>query len=190
MMIRRFLKMSQAKITLIGLENYLNPDRSVFDRMQLPEGIDKETLVGSILMRCQEFELLYTDPEQALKNDLASLAEQAAGFRPVSRFVPFCVEGEFYGVHFVDKIFGADVFFQDGQWYNRPLKTEVGELKEPDLENSETWLMAKAYAQAFLDCRKDGIEIAEIHDTRQTEQPLAGDLGESGGADEQRHRGE
>ena len=55
--------MSQAKITLIGIENYLNPERSVFDRMQLPEGIDKETLVGSILMRCQEFELLYTDPE-------------------------------------------------------------------------------------------------------------------------------
>ncbi len=104
-----------------------------------------------ILGRDRERSVLYTDPEQALKNDLASLAEQAAGFRPVSRFVPFCVEGEFYGVHFVDRIFGADVFFQDGQWYNRPLKTAVGELKEPDLENSETWRLAKAYAQAFLD---------------------------------------
>ena len=50
---------------------------------------------------------LYTDPAQALRNDLAALAEKAAGFQPVSRFVPFCAEGEFYGVHFVDRIFGA-----------------------------------------------------------------------------------
>ena len=55
--------MSQAKITLIGIENYLNPDRSVFDKMNLPEGIDKDTLIGSILLRCQEFELLYSDPD-------------------------------------------------------------------------------------------------------------------------------
>lgn len=55
--------MSQAKITLIGLENYLNPDHSVFENMQLPDGIDKDTLIGAILLRCQEFELLYSDPD-------------------------------------------------------------------------------------------------------------------------------
>ena len=55
--------MAQAKITLIGIENYLNPDRSVFDKMNLPSGIDKDTLIGSILLRCQEFELLYSDPD-------------------------------------------------------------------------------------------------------------------------------
>lgn len=55
--------MAQAKITLIGIENYLNPDRSVFDKMTLPDGIDKETLIGSIFLRCQEFELLYSDPD-------------------------------------------------------------------------------------------------------------------------------
>lgn len=55
--------MAQAKITLIGVENYLNPDRSVFDSMILPAGIDKDVLIGSIILRCQEFELLYSDPE-------------------------------------------------------------------------------------------------------------------------------
>lgn len=55
--------MSQAKITLIGIENYLNPDHSVFETMQLPEGIDKDTLIGAIILRCQEFELLYSDPD-------------------------------------------------------------------------------------------------------------------------------
>ena len=55
--------MSQAKITLIGIENYLNPDHSVFETMQLPAGIDKDTLIGAIILRCQEFELLYSDPD-------------------------------------------------------------------------------------------------------------------------------
>lgn len=55
--------MAQSKITLIGMERYLNPDHSVFDNMVLPEGIDRDTLIGTILMRCQEFELLYTDPD-------------------------------------------------------------------------------------------------------------------------------
>ena len=55
--------MAQSKITLIGMENYLNPDHSVFEQMQLPEGIDKDTLIGSIILRCNEFELLYSDPD-------------------------------------------------------------------------------------------------------------------------------
>lgn len=55
--------MPQSKMTLLGMEAFLNPDRSVFDELDLPEGIDKETLIGSIILRCQEFELLYSDPE-------------------------------------------------------------------------------------------------------------------------------
>ena len=55
--------MAQSKITLLGMEKYLNPDHSVFEKMQLPEGIDRDTLIGSIIMRCQEFELLYSDPD-------------------------------------------------------------------------------------------------------------------------------
>lgn len=55
--------MPQSKITLIGMEAFLNPDRSVFQDLELPEGIDKETLIGAITLRAQEFELLYSDPE-------------------------------------------------------------------------------------------------------------------------------
>lgn len=54
--------MAQSKITLIGLESFLEPN-SVFDELTLPTGIDLETLKGTILLRCQEFELLYPDPE-------------------------------------------------------------------------------------------------------------------------------
>ena len=55
--------MAQSKITLIGLEQFLNPDHSVFEAATFPEGIDTDTLKGAIFLRCQEFELLYPDPE-------------------------------------------------------------------------------------------------------------------------------
>ena len=55
--------MPQSKITLIGMENFLNPEHSVFEKLTLPEGIDKDTLIGAIILRCQEFELLYSSPD-------------------------------------------------------------------------------------------------------------------------------
>lgn len=55
--------MSKSKITLIGIENYLNPEHSVFEKLELPAGIDKDILIGAIILRCQEFELLYSDPD-------------------------------------------------------------------------------------------------------------------------------
>ena len=54
--------MAKSKITLIGLESFLEPN-SVFDELTLPDGIDLNTLKGTIFLRCQEFELLYPDPE-------------------------------------------------------------------------------------------------------------------------------
>lgn len=48
--------MSLAKITLIGMYNY---DPTLFDGLTVPEQLDKEVLVGNILMRSGDFETLY-----------------------------------------------------------------------------------------------------------------------------------
>lgn len=56
--------MSVAKITLIGMETFLNKtDKSVFDLLNLPEGIDKDNLCDNIILECGEFETVYSDPE-------------------------------------------------------------------------------------------------------------------------------
>lgn len=53
-----------AKITLIGFENYLQGyDNSLFNKLVLPEGIDKDTLTNNILLRAGEFEVLYSNPD-------------------------------------------------------------------------------------------------------------------------------
>jgi hypothetical protein len=52
--------MSSAKITLIGLYNY---DDTLFDLLQVPSGIDKQTLIDNMLLRSGDFEVMYPDPD-------------------------------------------------------------------------------------------------------------------------------
>lgn len=55
--------MALAKMTLIGLINYYdNVDQSedtLFDNLNLPEGIDKNTVINNIIMKGGEFPILY-----------------------------------------------------------------------------------------------------------------------------------
>lgn len=46
-----------------------NADTTIFDDMSLPEAIDREKVIGGILMKCSELEILYPDPEY-MKNAL------------------------------------------------------------------------------------------------------------------------
>ena len=98
-------------------------------------------------------DLMYTDPEAWIRDAVSHLVKHAHSRISDKYFVPLCIYDSIYGVHFVDRIFGCEVFFQDGQWYNRYLKNEVGQLQKPDLENNETWALAKRIANAFLDLK-------------------------------------
>ena len=49
-----------AKITLIGLLNY---DPDLFENLTVPEGIDRDTLLDNIILRCADFEVMYPDNE-------------------------------------------------------------------------------------------------------------------------------
>lgn len=51
--------MSKAKITLLGFYQY---NENLFDELVLPDGVDKDTLIDSILMRGAEYEVVYSDP--------------------------------------------------------------------------------------------------------------------------------
>ena len=57
------MAMTSAVITLIGIERSLSyENRSVFDDIVLPSGIDKDTLVNTIKLQAGSFEMLYSDP--------------------------------------------------------------------------------------------------------------------------------
>lgn len=52
----------QMTSTLSGMEQYFKyKNQSLFDEIRLPEGVDKQTLVNTILVESGEFEVMYTD---------------------------------------------------------------------------------------------------------------------------------
>lgn len=50
--------MSSATMTMIGMYNF---DNDLFELLTTPEGIDKQTLIDTILLRSGEFEVMYPD---------------------------------------------------------------------------------------------------------------------------------
>lgn len=59
--------MSESRLTILGLEDYMNnlrpTSRSLFEQLQLPAGIDKQLLVDNILIKSASYEMLYPDPD-------------------------------------------------------------------------------------------------------------------------------
>jgi hypothetical protein len=92
----------------------------------------------------------YAEPEQWVEQALADLAARAGALRDPAVFRPLCLEFNPYGVHFIDRMFGARVYHHADQWWSRPLGTPVGELAPPDLDRDETWRLARRIAAAFL----------------------------------------
>ena len=93
---------------------------------------------------------MYKHPDIWMFECLEDLANRADTLKNEKMFKPLCVECCFYGVHYIDKLLGADVFFQDGQWYNHYLETPVGSLKTPDWEHDELWQKTVLMTEAFL----------------------------------------
>ena len=55
--------MSSAKLTLIGMNSYFqNVNDDLFKNLELPEGLDKDTLTQNLLLEGGEFEVLYSNP--------------------------------------------------------------------------------------------------------------------------------
>lgn len=94
----------------------------------------------------------YKEPEKWVDECLEDIAlNKANAILNDEKFVPVCIEYGIYGVHYIDKILGANVYFKDGQWYNDYLTTPIGELKEPDLENDETFNLSIRAAKRFAE---------------------------------------
>lgn len=136
---------------ILNNSEYITYRERWFEKMEIlfQSGTGRMALNG-ILGESSDPGRIYREPDLWVEECLENLAQKIPDVFREDRFVPPCVESALYGVHFVDRIFGSRVYFQDGQWYNQYLDSEVGELSEPDLERSETWELAVRVAEAFL----------------------------------------
>jgi hypothetical protein len=91
------------------------------------------------------------DWERWLDESLVKLAEEAERSLDQGVFRPLSINYNPHGVHFVDYLFGADVFLLDGEsWQVHPLDTPVGSLQPPDLNVLPAWQVMQDFAKAFL----------------------------------------
>jgi len=129
---------------------WINRMQNLFDNK--PDKFNDENVIGvfGAWGTPSDPGLMLENPELWVKEALESIAEQAEACFDENNYCPLCIEFGLYGVHFVGSIFGADVFFQDGNWYSRYLTNAVGELKEVDLDKSETWQIVKRAAHEFV----------------------------------------
>lgn len=94
----------------------------------------------------------YREPEQWVDECMRDIAENKAKLiLNEDKFVPVCVEFGLYGVHYIDRILGSNVYFKAGQWYNDYITTPIGELRDPDLEHDETFLLSIRAAKRFAE---------------------------------------
>ena len=92
------------------------------------------------------------DWEVWLEASLETLAQHAQSAKDTDVFRPLCLSYDPHGVHFIDDLFGAEVFQLDGGgWQVRPLTTPVGRLETPDLESRPSWRAATGFARAFVE---------------------------------------
>ncbi len=94
----------------------------------------------------------YEEPEKWVDECLEDIKTRlSSAILNDHRFVPVCVEFGPFGVHYIDKIFGATVLANSGQWYSEYITTPIGELPEPDLENDETFRLSIRAAKRFAE---------------------------------------
>lgn len=56
--------MSRSKVTIYGFENWFQgQNKSLFDFLKLPIGIDRQTLIDNIMIKAGEFDLVYDSPD-------------------------------------------------------------------------------------------------------------------------------
>lgn len=128
---------------------WLDRLRALFDGAYDPYNAEHVFTISGGFPRSDDPMLLYTHPEAWVYECLERFAAQEAC--SADRFSPESIFGQFFGTHFIDRMFGAEVFLLDGEWNSHYISTPVGELRMPDLETDETWSLARRAACAFLD---------------------------------------
>jgi len=86
-----------------------------------------------------------------LETSLTELADDSDKAMDNSAFRPLCINFNPHGVHFIDFLFGAEVFqLEDNSWQVRTLDSPIGYLQKPELDNLPAWQLMKDFADKFL----------------------------------------
>jgi len=124
--------------------------RDLFDGKENDYNSKKVYTLHGVAPRPRNGSDLYTAPEDWVIECLETMyAQRDACFH--EGFTPICISYPAYGVHYVDKVLGANVRFHAGQWNTDYLTAPIGSLEMPDLDKNPTWQCTKRAVETFLE---------------------------------------
>lgn len=91
------------------------------------------------------------EPDEWFAASILALSKQVSDACDELIFRPMSICYNPRGVHFVDDLFGAEVFLHSfsQQWQVRPFQRAVGTLQRPDLETNIAWSKVRDVARLF-----------------------------------------
>lgn len=78
-------------------------------------------------------------PQEWLEHTLSDMARRVAEAADPVNFRPLYLELDCLGVHYVDALLGARVYFHEAQAWNDPLPCDLADLRMPDLSRSQVF---------------------------------------------------
>ncbi len=94
----------------------------------------------------------YVETETWMRQAAEDLAAKADRLLDPAVFRPLVIDFGPYGVHYVDRMFGAHVYeLAPNNWQVKPLDQPIGNLAPPDPDTDDTWLLTKRAVEAFLE---------------------------------------
>lgn len=116
--------MRQAKMTLLGLYNW---DSSLFDGLQLPQGINKVDFVDELLSQCAWQNILYTDFDLMKRLIRTWSARRVSAWSRMQK----ALDAEYNPIHNYDRT----EHFTDSRILQNTDTTKVSAYDSDDLEN-------------------------------------------------------
>lgn len=92
------------------------------------------------------------EPTEWFSSSIVKLAEQIGDACDGLIFRPMSICYNPHGVHFIDDLFGAEVFLHpfSQQWQAEPLQNPVGTLAYPEFEENLSWRLVREVARRYL----------------------------------------
>ncbi len=103
---------------------------------------------------------MLSEPREWLADVFADMAANAGAAADPVTFRPLVLEVDAFGTHFIDALFGARVYFHEGEAWSEPLGCEVGELESPDLSHSSVLTAALDLAGMAVEASPEEIIVA------------------------------
>ena len=93
-------------------------------------------------------------PDEWLDDVLKDMAQYAHESADMITFKPLTIELDPLGVHYIDALFGANVYIHDNQTWSDQLDCDLDDLQMPDLDNSQVF-------RESLELARKAVEITQ-----------------------------